>query len=64
MRKRIGNKKIRKSGNGNVFQNLIKIGVNIFEKFKKNTKNSTQLTHKSCLIWVSFLTKKGRQDSN
>ena len=29
MWKRIGNKKIRKSGNGNVFQNLIKIIVNL-----------------------------------
>ena len=38
MRKRIGNKKIRKSGNGNVFQNLLKIGVNIFEKLKKIQK--------------------------
>ena len=30
MRKRIGKKKIRKSGNGNVSQNLIKIVVNLF----------------------------------
>ena len=32
MRKRKGNKKTRKSGNGNVFQNIIKFGVNLFEK--------------------------------
>ena len=38
MRKRIGSKKIGKSGNGNVFQNLMKIVVNFFGKkiIKKN----------------------------
>ena len=33
MWKRIGNKKVRKSGNGNIFQNLIKIVVNLFGQF-------------------------------
>ena len=32
MRKRIGNKKIGKSGNGNVFQNLLKIVFHLFGK--------------------------------
>ena len=37
MRKRIGSKEIGKSGNGNVFQNLMKIVVNLFgKKIKKN----------------------------
>ena len=63
MQKRIGSKKLRKVGNGNVFQNLIQIVVNIFEK-KSYILFFTQLTQKSCLIWISFLTKKGGQDSN
>ena len=53
MRKRIGNKKIRKSGNGNVFQNLIKIVVNLFGK--KVLLFFMHQTQKSCLVWVSFL---------
>ena len=32
MQKRIGSKEIGKSGNGNVFQNLMKIVVNLFGK--------------------------------
>ena len=32
MRKRIGSKEIGKSGNGNVFQNLMQIVVNLFGK--------------------------------
>ena len=32
MRKRKGSKKLGKSGNGNVFQNLMKIVVNFFEE--------------------------------
>ena len=34
MRKRIGSKKIRKSGNVNVFQKLIKIAVSLFGEKK------------------------------
>ena len=34
MRKRLGNNKLRKSGNGNVFRNLIKIVFNIFGENK------------------------------
>ena len=49
MRKRIGSKKIGRSGNGNVFQNFKKIVVNFFEK-KKEEKKITQQTQKSCLV--------------
>ena len=63
MRKRIGSKKIGKSGNGNVFQNLMKIVVNFVGK-KIIKKKFTQQTQKSCLVQVSFLTKKGKKDSN
>ena len=36
MRKRIGSKEIGKSENGNVFQNLMKIVVNLFGRKKYN----------------------------
>ena len=57
MGKRIENKKIRKSGNVTVFQNLIQIVVNLFGK--KIIPFFMQQIQKSCLVWVSFLTKKG-----
>ena len=62
MRKGIGNKKIRKSGNGNVFQKLIKIVVNLFGK--KILLFFVQQTQKSYHVWASFLTKKREQDPN
>ena len=49
--------KIRKNGNGNVFQNLTKT-VTIF--FGKNPDFFfTKLTQKLCLIWVSCCIRKG-----
>ena len=57
------NKKVRKSGNGNVFQNLIKIVVNLVGEFFFFF--FMQQIQKYFLVWVKFFfTKKGEKDSN
>ena len=59
MRKRIGSKEIGKSGNVNVFQNLIKIVVNLFGKknYKKNYAADPEIL--SCISL--FFNKEGEK---